>query len=137
MLSKVVVALALLVGAEAFVSPRTLPRVSALASTGPSLDYNPDKYKDESNAGNFRKLSSALTDGDIERKKAEEEAFARENALEFARQERDRKIKFMVDMPEDTNAGIVIPLPHLLPPHLCRIRIAAPGVFFNEILTNI
>jgi len=28
--------------------------------TGPSLQYNPEKYTDEKNKGNYRKLSEAL-----------------------------------------------------------------------------
>jgi len=106
---KVVVALALLCGVEAFIAPQvTLSRVSRLSSTGPSLTYNPDKYKDEANSGNFRKLSDKLKDGDIERKKAEEEQALRENALNFAREERRRKIEFMNTMPDDTPAGRVV-----------------------------
>merc|ERR1740127_375656 len=80
---------------------------SPATGTGPGLDYNPDKYKDEANAGNMRKLGDALKDGDIERKKAEEEQFARENAMQFAREERQRKIAFMRDMPDSTPAGKV------------------------------
>jgi len=71
------------------------------------LDYNPDKYKDEKNSGNFRKLSDALTSGDIERKIAEEEALRRENAMQFAREQKEKKIKFMNDMPDNTPAGKV------------------------------
>lgn len=106
--------LALLSGASAFAPIRASTRAARVVlnsdpatGTGRSLDYNPDKYADEANAGNFRRMSQALADGDIERKKAEEEAIARENAAEFARQERIRKIKFMQDMPEHTEAGRV------------------------------
>jgi probable Rubsico expression protein CbbX len=88
-----------------------MSRVTMMSSpatgTGPSLEYNPDKYSDEANAGNFRKLGAALQDGDIERKKAEEEAYARENAMAFAREERQRKINFMQDMADTTPAGKV------------------------------
>mmetsp|Transcript_42993 Transcript_42993/g.115876 ORF Transcript_42993/g.115876 Transcript_42993/m.115876 type:complete len:349 (-) Transcript_42993:479-1525(-) len=55
----------------------------------------------------MRKLGDALADGDIERKKAEQEAFERENAMQFAREERQRKIDFMVNMPDTTPAGRV------------------------------
>jgi hypothetical protein len=54
-----------------------------------------------------RKLSDRLADGDIERKKAEDEQFKRENAANFAREERARKIAFMDNMPENTPAGKV------------------------------
>jgi hypothetical protein len=110
MLTKVVLALAILCEAGAFTAPPApLQRVTRLASTGtgPSLDYNPEKYKDEGSAGNFRKLSEKLADGDIERKKAEEEQLARENAVQLAREERQRKIEFMESVPDDTPAGKV------------------------------
>jgi len=110
----IVLALALLVGAEAF-QARAPSRVSRLIvnsdagyGAGPSLDYNPDKYADEANSGNFRKLSAALTDGDIERKKAAKEQEERENKMEYDRQERLRKIAFMEDMPDNTPAGKVM-----------------------------
>jgi probable Rubsico expression protein CbbX len=116
----VVLALALLVGADAFQAPAPsrVARVivnnevdpnanPASFGTGPSLDYNPDKYADESNAGNFRKLGDALQDGDIERKKALKEQEERENKMEFDREERRRKIAFMENMPDATPAGKV------------------------------
>jgi len=110
MLARVVVALALLGSASAF-TPISTGRNAGVkmmsTGTGPSLDYNPDKYTDEANAGNHRKLGEALQDGDIERKKAEQEAFERENAMQFAREERQRKIDFMVNMPDATPAGRV------------------------------
>uniref|UniRef100_A0A7S2SBU4 AAA+ ATPase domain-containing protein n=1 Tax=Rhizochromulina marina TaxID=1034831 RepID=A0A7S2SBU4_9STRA len=114
-LSQVLVALALACGASAFAParnamPRASPRFMAdspATGTGPGLDYNPDQYSDEANAGNFRKLSQALEDGDIERKKAEQEALERENAMENARLERERKINFMKEMPDSTPAGRV------------------------------
>lgn len=114
-LSQVLVALALACGASAFAParnamPRASPRFMAdspATGTGPGLDYNPDQYTDEANAGNFRKLSQALEDGDIERKKAEQEALERENAMENARLERERKINFMKEMPDSTPAGRV------------------------------
>merc|ERR1719440_1983872 len=52
-------------------------------------------------------LGDALKDGDIERKKAEEEAFQRENAIQFAREERARKIAHMEEMDDSTPAGKV------------------------------
>merc|ERR1711988_1241081 len=81
---------------------------SPMTGTGPSLDYNPDAFKDEANQGNFRKLGDALKDGDIERKKAAAEQDKRMRAQEIAREERAAKIKFMQDMPDDTPAGAVV-----------------------------
>jgi len=113
MVKSIVLALAMLCGANAF-TPLVLGNKRLAAGlrstptgTGPSLDYNPEKYSDEANAGNFRKLSDALKDGDIERKKAEEEALARENAIQLAREERLRKIAHMEEMDDSTPAGKV------------------------------
>lgn len=110
MFSKVAVALLLLSGASAFTpiglpSARVARTVVSSTGTGPSLDYNPDKYTDEANAGNFRRMSAALADGDIERKKQEEEQRQREMAAQLAREERARKIKFLYELPADTPAG--------------------------------
>jgi probable Rubsico expression protein CbbX len=109
----IILALALLCGAQAF-SPALVNKrmgtglfAGPATGTGPSLDYNPDKYTDDANSGNFRKLGDALKDGDIERKKAEEEAFQRENAIQFAREERARKIAHMAEMDDSTPAGKV------------------------------
>jgi len=111
MVKSIILALAMLCGANAF-TPSVLGNKRLAAGlrstgTGPSLDYNPEKYNDEANAGNFRKLSDALKDGDIERKKAEEEALARENAIQIAREERLRKIAHMEEMDDSTPAGKV------------------------------
>jgi len=113
MMKCAILSLALSSGAMAFQPSRmgSLSRTTLMADpmtgTGPSLDYNPDKYTDEANSANHRKLGDALKDGDIERKKSEEEAFARENAMQLAREERQRKIDFMASMPDDTAAGKV------------------------------
>lgn len=39
-----------------------------------------DFVKNDPNAGNYRQLSDALKDADIERRKEEDEIYARENA---------------------------------------------------------
>ena len=65
---------------------RTLSRVNNQPggpAAGKSLDYNPDKYMDEANAGNFRKLSDKLNEADIERRKIEEAAEKRANAAQY------------------------------------------------------
>jgi len=151
MFSKVVVALALLSGAQAFVAPHARaramqlysdskidvpgadqtrffegglgggdsqagytqrevgdgsdPNAKAQAGMGPSLQWSGEASGGET--GNYRRLSDKLVDGDIERKKADAEQENRENASSLAREERERKIKFMEDMPEDTPAGKV------------------------------
>ena len=109
-LRNVVVALSLF-GAQGLVVPSArISRVQRLQSTpgsGPSLQYNPEKFTDKANAGNFRKLSDALKDGDIERKLADEAQYKREQAMEFAREERRRKIAFMDSVPDDTVVGKV------------------------------
>lgn len=113
-LQKAVLFLCLKAGADAFVPssrfsrPSVLSMSSPMTGTGPSLDYNPDAFKDEANQGNFRKLGDALKDGDIERKKAAAEQDKRMRAQEIAREERAAKIKFMQDMPDDTPAGAVV-----------------------------
>lgn len=108
MFSQVAVALLALSGASAFApmpSARLARTTLSSTGTGPSLDYNPDKYADEKNAGNFRRMTDALKDGDIERKKMEEEVRKREMAEEIKREERARKVKFLYELPSDTPAG--------------------------------
>jgi len=113
---KVVLALALLVGAQAFTAPAArIPRVGALfadpnamaaTGAGPGLQYSGDVSAGEQ--GNYRKLSDKLNEADIDRRKAEEEAFQRENAMQLAREEKERKIAFMKEMPDNTPAGRVV-----------------------------
>jgi hypothetical protein len=74
---------------------------------GPSLQWSGEASSGET--GNYRRLSDKLADGDIERKKADAEQDKRENAANFAREERERKIAFMENMPDDTPAGKVHP----------------------------
>ncbi|CAN0030050.1 unnamed protein product, partial [Ectocarpus sp. 12 AP-2014] len=70
--------------------------------TGKSLQYNPEKYGDEKNAGNYRKLSEALEAADVEARLAEEAADQRARAGEIRREARMAKIKFMEEMPDNT-----------------------------------
>ncbi|CAM9282839.1 unnamed protein product [Ectocarpus sp. 12 AP-2014] len=72
--------------------------------TGKSLQYNPEKYGDEKNAGNYRKLSEALEAADVEARLAEEAADQRARAGEIRREARMAKIKFMEEMPDNTEA---------------------------------
>uniref|UniRef100_A0A7S2I8H2 AAA+ ATPase domain-containing protein n=1 Tax=Helicotheca tamesis TaxID=374047 RepID=A0A7S2I8H2_9STRA len=71
---------------------------------GQSLEYTGG---DDPNNKNYVKLADALNVADTERRKAEEEALARERAAEMRREERLRKIQYMADMPDDQPAGTV------------------------------
>jgi len=71
---------------------------------GPSLEYTGG---DDPNNANYVKLSDALNEADIERRKAQEAADQRERAAEIRREERQAKIDYMVNMPDATPAGTV------------------------------
>ena len=51
------------------------------------------------------RLRDRLNEADTERRKAEDEALARERAAEIRREERLKKIAYMNDMPDNTPAG--------------------------------
>lgn len=51
------------------------------------------------------RLRDRLQEADVERRKAAEEALARERAAEIRREERLKKINYMKDMPDETPAG--------------------------------
>lgn len=51
------------------------------------------------------RLRDRLKDADVERRKDEEAAIARERAQEMRREERLKKIAYMNEMPESTPAG--------------------------------
>lgn len=72
--------------------------------SGPSLQYTGGT---DPNNKNYVKLSDALNEADTERRKAREEAEARERAAEIRREERLRKIAYMNDMPDNRPAGTV------------------------------
>mmetsp|Transcript_39824 Transcript_39824/g.81291 ORF Transcript_39824/g.81291 Transcript_39824/m.81291 type:complete len:417 (-) Transcript_39824:283-1533(-) len=73
--------------------------------TGKSLDYvgGTDPNDDK----NYGRLRDKLNDADIERRKAQDEADARERAAEIRREERLKKIQYMNDMPDSQPAGTV------------------------------
>lgn len=71
---------------------------------GKSLEY---KGGDDANNANYGKLSDRLKEADTERRKAREAAEARERAAEIKREERLKKIAYMMDMPDDQKAGTV------------------------------
>ena len=90
--------------------PATAPSAPAPAATAgnpnpfgtKSLDYVGGT---DTNDANYRKLSDRLQEADTERRKAREEAEARERAAEIRREERARKVKYMRDMPDSQPAG--------------------------------
>merc|ERR1719183_2553816 len=53
----------------------------------------PTDYSGAPEAGNYRRLSDALKDADIERRLEEEAIAAREEAIQRAREARERKIQ--------------------------------------------
>ena len=57
------------------------------------------------NNSNYVKLSSALQEADTERRKSKEAAEQRERAAEMRREERQKKIDYMTNMPDSTPAG--------------------------------
>jgi hypothetical protein len=66
-----------------------------------SLDFTGG---DDPNAKTVR-LRERLNEAEVEKRKAEEEADARERAAEIRREERLKKIKYMQEMPDSTPAG--------------------------------
>merc|ERR1719379_298414 len=70
---------------------------------GPSLEWGGS----DTTTGGAKKLSEALEEADIERKKAVEEAERRAKWQEQEREEKLRKVAFMKEMPDDTPAGSV------------------------------
>merc|ERR1719221_1499814 len=109
-MNKLLIALAL-APAAALVAP-SVPRAPATVvqanpgigtGQGPSLEWGGS----DTTTGGARKLSEALEEADIERKKAVEEAERRAKWQEMAREEKLQKVKFMKDMPDDTPAGSV------------------------------
>lgn len=70
----------------------------------PSLEYTGGN---DPNNANYVKLSAALNEADIERRKIREEAERRERAAELRREELQAKIAYMRNMPDTTPAGTV------------------------------
>jgi hypothetical protein len=60
---------------------------------------------EDPNSSNYGRLSEKLNEADIERRKDREAADQRERAHEIRREERQKKIDFMVNMPDSTPAG--------------------------------
>jgi len=109
-MNKLLIALAL-APAAALVAP-SVPRAPATVvqanpgigtGQGPSLEWGGS----DTTTGGAKKLSEALEEADIERKKAVEEAERRAKWQEQEREEKLRKVAFMKEMPDDTPAGSV------------------------------
>jgi len=95
--------------ASAFAPSASTTSRTALFSDNPfggkSLEYQGSEG--DPGAGNYKKLSQALDEADRERSKDAEAARSRERAHEIRREERQKKIDYMVDMPDDRPAGTV------------------------------
>jgi len=96
--------------ASAF-TPAVVPRATTTLSVGnpspfggKSLDYVGGTDPNDANHG---RLSTRLDEADTERRKAQDAADQRERAAEIKREERLKKIAYMVDMPDETPAGTV------------------------------
>jgi len=98
----------LLASASAFAPASTVGSSTAIYSAnpfaGPSLEYTGGS---DPNNANYVKLTDALQEADTERRKAREEAEARERAHEIRREERQAKIDYMNNMPDTQAAGTV------------------------------
>mmetsp|Transcript_18845 Transcript_18845/g.27791 ORF Transcript_18845/g.27791 Transcript_18845/m.27791 type:complete len:416 (+) Transcript_18845:59-1306(+) len=103
---------AVIASLDAFTFPHTSTKIARPTKlfqhtgTGPSLDYNPEKYKDK-NESNYRRLSDSLREADVEARKIAEEADRRERAAEIRRDERLAKVNKMKDMDDRLEVGTV------------------------------
>merc|ERR1711935_1169626 len=109
-LSAAIVSLSL-ASVSAFAPPASFgPTNTALSMNTPSpfsgagMDY---KGGDDPNNSNYGSLTERLNTADIDRRKAQDAADQRERAAEIRREERQRKIDYMNDMPDDREAGTV------------------------------
>lgn len=83
-------------------APAPTPDANQNVFGGKSLEFGGND--NDPNAKTVR-LRDRLNEADTERRKAEEEALARERAAEIRREERLRKIQYMNDMPDNQPAG--------------------------------
>lgn len=70
-----------------------------------SIQYDEAGAEAKDSGANYGKLRDKLNEADVERRKIEEEAKNRERAAEMRREERLKKIAYMRDMPDTTEAG--------------------------------
>mmetsp|Transcript_30509 Transcript_30509/g.71502 ORF Transcript_30509/g.71502 Transcript_30509/m.71502 type:complete len:413 (+) Transcript_30509:112-1350(+) len=103
-----------LASATAF-APAPVSRVPTLLQNDPnqnpfgsteSIQYD-DNAEEKDGGANYGRLRDKLNEADVERRKIEEEAKNRERAAEMRREERLKKIAYMRDMPDSTEAGTV------------------------------
>ena len=77
------------------------------ASLMPGEGLRPGDNSADPGASNFRRLSDKLKEADIERRMEEEEIEKRENAAKYAREQRERRIALLRDIPDEIQAGTV------------------------------
>ncbi|KAH8072693.1 ATP binding protein [Aureococcus anophagefferens] len=108
-MAKLIVALCLSSAAALMAPAGSLRSSSALKSDGVGFGQGPSLQWDgtDTTTSGARKLSEALEEADIDRKKAIEEAERRAKWQEMEREETLRKIAFMKEMPDDTPPGSV------------------------------
>jgi len=108
-MARVILALCLLAPAAALVAPMNVRAATHLYSDANTFGQGPSLQWDgtDTTTSGAKKLSQALADADIDRKKAVEEAERRSKWQELAREEKLKKIAFMKEMPDDTPAGSV------------------------------
>lgn len=94
---------------SAYVPGASTSRNTALFSTppfaGPSLDYQGSEG--DPGAGNYGRLNDKLQEADTQRRKDRDAAEQRERAAEIRREERQKKIDYMTQMPDHQPAGTV------------------------------
>uniref|UniRef100_A0A7S2IY60 AAA+ ATPase domain-containing protein n=1 Tax=Haptolina brevifila TaxID=156173 RepID=A0A7S2IY60_9EUKA len=89
------------------IMPSAAARATVISMQQPGTTLMPGDNSLDPAAGNFRRLSDALKDADIERRLEQEEIEKRENAAKMAREMRERRIALMRDIPDATAAGTV------------------------------
>jgi len=89
----------------ASISRRNTALLSTPPFAGPSLEYQGSEG--DPGAGNYGRLKDKLQEADTERRKDREAAEQRERAAEIRREERQKKIDYMVQMPDHQPAGTV------------------------------
>jgi len=84
-------------------APRT--EANMQAGTGPGI--MPGDNSADPGAGNYGRLSDKLKEADLERRLEQEEIEKRENAAKLKREQRERKIALLRDIPDNVQAGTV------------------------------